>query len=78
LSNLEKKVYTISVQCRFNIGDYVRFNSQLQKCGGTGKIIGVNIYDDRSFSYTIEIGDGEDFNCQPGILETEILGLELV
>ena len=68
-------MHQIAVQCRFTFGDVVRFDSPSQGCSGTGKIVGVNIYDDWTYSYTVEIGQDGYEVYQPGIAEKEISGM---
>jgi len=69
-------MHTLTVTTRYGFGENVKFDSWRQKYKGTGKIIAITIWDDKSYEYTLEICKGGcDYDYQPGICEDEIIAV---
>ncbi|WP_439623528.1 hypothetical protein [Gemmata sp.] len=69
-------MHTLVAQTKFTFGDRVRFDSEVQKCNGTGEILAITVEVDGSVNYLISVPDAEYLYA--GILEDEItlLGMD--
>ena len=68
-------MHTHSVRTRFTFGDYVRFDSQLQRVSGEGRIIAITFGSQGQIDYIIQPEDERGIhleNAFAGILEHEM------
>ena len=69
-------MHTHTIRTRFTFGDRVRFDSQLQRLSGEGKVFAITFVADGQVDYMIEIERDGYSDLQPGILEGEITLLD--
>lgn len=69
-------MHLISAHVKFAFGDRVRFDSPTQGRTGVGHVEAVAIYSDGRHDYMIALDEFDEFNIQPGILESEITFLD--
>ena len=67
-------MHTLVAQTKFTFGDRVRFDSEVQKCSGTGEILAITVEVDGSINYLISVPDAEYLHA--GIQENEITLLD--
>jgi len=68
----EADTHTLIFQTRFTFNDKVRFDSQLQKCRGSGVIFDISLDRQGLILYTILLDSGDNGALQPGILDNEM------
>jgi hypothetical protein len=67
-------MHILTITTKYTFGDKVRFDSRNGK--GTGEVFAIEVDKERCILYVIEIDMGAYSDLQPGILESEITGME--
>ncbi len=65
-------MHTHTVRTKFTFGDHVRFDSELQRSSGVGRVICITFSANGEVDYIIELDDRKGYDHQPGIIESEM------